>query len=78
MNDFNKPIYVSINGETKSLRQWAMDSGVSAGTIYSRYQRGVRGKALIKPFVPIGIRNGNKKTALKQLWGKWVYVGTQA
>lgn len=76
-SSFQSAVYVTINGEIKSLRRWAKDSGLSIGTVYSRYRRGVRGEALIKqPYIPVGIRNGNKKAALKELWGKWVYVGT--
>lgn len=43
-NNFN----VEINGETKNLAQWSAFSGVSRGTIYSRYQKGVRGADLLK------------------------------
>lgn len=69
-------IYITLDGVTKTLREWAEEKGISYTTVYHRYRKGVRGKALIKLFIPIGIRNGNKKAALKELWGKWVYVGT--
>ena len=76
-SSFQSPVYVTINDETKSLRRWAKDSGLPVGTVYSRYRNGIRGEALIEPNKYTGIRNDDKRSALKDLWhGRWVYVRT--
>ncbi|MDD6490282.1 MAG: hypothetical protein PUG48_10850 [Clostridia bacterium] len=43
-----KKLFVEINGETKSITEWAIISGVNAKTIHSRYDNGVRGEDLIR------------------------------
>lgn len=47
-NNRNDCVFVEINGETKTLTQWATESGVKRGTIYSRYHRGIVGEDLIR------------------------------
>ena len=42
-------IMVEINGETKSLRNWARENDLIYDTIFARYRIGIRGEALIKP-----------------------------
>ena len=39
---------VDIDGQTKTLTQWAREYGLNAGTVQSRYKRGFRGKDLVK------------------------------
>lgn len=42
-------IYITHEGKTLSLSQWARESGLCYETILSRYQRGVRGAELFVP-----------------------------
>lgn len=42
---------IEINGEVKSLSQWARISGVTRQTIQRRYDKGIRGDDLLSPVV---------------------------
>lgn len=42
-------VTVTINGMSKSLREWSDDSGVHFGSLASRYYRGQRGVELLAP-----------------------------
>ncbi len=42
-------IMVTIDGRTKSLYAWSQESESFFTTIYKRYAKGIRGKALIAP-----------------------------
>lgn len=41
--------YADIDGETKSLKEWAEFFGISYAVILERYHRGVTGRELIAP-----------------------------
>ena len=41
-------IRIEIEGVVKTLTEWSLESGVAIETIWSRYNRGVKGKDLIK------------------------------
>ena len=42
-------IYLTIDGEVKSLREWAEFFGIAYYTVLYRYHAGKRGRDLIKP-----------------------------
>ena len=42
--------WITINGETKALREWAEEKGLNKGTVQWRWQQGLRGEDL---FVPV-------------------------
>ena len=42
-------IYLSIDGELRSLKEWAEFFGVEYYTVLYRYRKGKRGRDLIKP-----------------------------
>lgn len=73
-------IYITLDGVTKPLRQWAMEKGISYTTVFNRYRNGVRGKQLFsrKVLMPEPDNVTWKRIeAVRKLWhGKWVYVGT--
>lgn len=48
-NNTRRNHFVSINGETKTISQWAQSSGLKPATIGSRYKKGIRGKELLAP-----------------------------
>lgn len=41
-------VQVTINGETKTLSEWAESEGINQKTLFTRYYRGDRGKRLIR------------------------------
>jgi hypothetical protein len=41
--------YVTLNGETKCLSEWAEEFGLARSTVSARYIRGARGMALFAP-----------------------------
>lgn len=45
----NDAITVEINGETKTLREWAKENNLIYDTAFARYRSGKRGEELIKP-----------------------------
>jgi len=45
-------VYVTINGETKHLLEWADVAGLKRSTVVTRYYKGIRGMDLIKPAKP--------------------------
>lgn len=48
-NNRSNNVYLTINGETKPLAQWATENGLKYCTVEKRYLRGKRGADLIKP-----------------------------
>lgn len=42
-------VFVDIEGESKSLTEWAKETKICRSTIINRYEKGYRGKDLIKP-----------------------------
>lgn len=40
---------ITIDGETKTMQEWANQAGISASTIYLRSKAGITGRALILP-----------------------------
>ena len=42
-------IYAEIDGEIKSLKEWAKFFGMGYQTLLYRYNKGITGRALIKP-----------------------------
>lgn len=47
-NNRKHHILLEINGETKTVAQWAKESGVKYSTIYARHIRGLTGESLIR------------------------------
>ena len=70
---------ITLDGVTKTMAQWAEETGISYSTLWTRYRRGVRGAEL---FSKSPIHSGSyfeKAAMISELWsGKWVYVGTKA
>lgn len=48
-NNIRRNNLIDIDGEIKSLSQWSKKSGVSRQTIQRRFDKGVRGSALLEP-----------------------------
>ncbi len=46
-------VRVKINGEVRHIREWAESAGLEAGTVISRYRRGIRGADLLGPLKKI-------------------------
>lgn len=44
-----KNIFLTINGETRTLSEWQRFSKISHYAFYKRYREGIRGEELIKP-----------------------------
>lgn len=40
-------VYLTIDGDTKPLQQWAKDSGIASATILARHRRGITGRLLL-------------------------------
>lgn len=47
-NNRENQIFLKINGERKTIAQWAKETGVRYGTIHARYNRGWTGEKLIR------------------------------
>ena len=47
-NNRGHHILLEINGETKTIAQWAKESGIKYRTIHARYNRGWTGESLIR------------------------------
>lgn len=49
--NYNKrnTVFITINGETRNLKEWSEISGLSKHLIYSRFRRGWNGTDLLKP-----------------------------
>ena len=39
---------IEIEGEQKTIQEWATETGLSYATIHQRYEKGIRGKKLLK------------------------------
>ena len=50
-NNTRKNIYVSINGDVKTLSQWCRKTGVLYTTAYQRLRRGIKPEYAIKPII---------------------------
>ena len=48
-NNKRSSVLITINGETKTLTQWARIYNIGAPTVFSRYNRGWRGEKLFSP-----------------------------
>ena len=48
-NNREKTVFVEINGQSKTLSQWAEVTGLKYGTIKRRHEKGATGIDLIKP-----------------------------
>lgn len=48
-NNRSTNVQVTINGETKTVTQWATASGIKRHTIFNRLKRGLKGSALLEP-----------------------------
>jgi hypothetical protein len=57
---------LEINGTTKSMSEWAAETGISIGTVWSRLRLGWSAMdAVFRPFTPQRERNcGRRKTSL--------------
>lgn len=70
---------ITLDGVTKTMAQWAEETGISYSTLWTRYQRGVRGAELFSKSLVHSGSYFKKAVMIRELWrGKWVYVGTQA
>ena len=73
-------IYITLDGVTKTLREWAEEKGISYTTVYHRYRKGVRGERLFSRKVLMHEPDNvtwKRIKAVRDLWhGRWVYVGT--
>jgi hypothetical protein len=51
MQNYNKrnTVYITINGETRNLKEWSDLSGISKGLIYRRFKKGWQGSDLLRP-----------------------------
>ena len=47
-NNRGHHIFLEINGETKTVAQWAKETGIGYRTIHARYNRGWTGESLIR------------------------------
>lgn len=50
-NNKTNNVFVVINGQKKTLSQWARHAGISRSAMHSRYKRGDRGERLIRASV---------------------------
>jgi hypothetical protein len=48
-NNIRRNFNIDIEGESKSISEWSRISEVTRNTIYRRFNKGVRGKDLLKP-----------------------------
>ena len=48
-NNRRSNVFATIDGKTKTLSEWAKESGLAAGTVWFRYKHGKRGEQLIAP-----------------------------
>ena len=48
-NNTSRNVFVEINGETKTLAQWANLYGLKYDLVWKRYQKGLIGEKLIEP-----------------------------
>ncbi len=81
MSSRGTTIYITLDGVTRTLKEWAMEKGISYTTVYHRYRNGIRGEWLFSRKVLIMPEPDNvtwkRIEAVRELWhGKWVYVGT--
>lgn len=60
MNNTSQNVFVTINGETKTLREWSKETGIDERLLGYRFRRGYKGKELLskKPL------NRHKKTTI--------------
>lgn len=60
----SRNVLIEINGETRTLSEWARISGVHKCTINYRYKHGYSGSDLIKPYktkiIPKGVREDGR------------------
>lgn len=73
-------IYLPLDGVTRTLKEWAMEKGISYSTVYHRYRNGIRGEQLFSREVLLPESDNvtwKRIEAVRDLWhGRWVYVGT--
>lgn len=48
-NNTRRNHFIEINGEKKTMQQWADEHNMSKHTFYARYAKGLRGEDLIAP-----------------------------
>lgn len=61
-NNTRRNHIIEINGEQKTMQQWADEYNMSKHTFYARYAKGLRGKDLIDPvkkYRPRRVKNEN-------------------
>lgn len=56
-NNRSNTVYLLVEGQTKTLREWSRETGIKPKSIWARYKHGKTGKALIAPV------SGNEKSA---------------
>lgn len=56
--------WIEVNGVTKTMAQWAKDTGIHMTTLHRRYHAGVRGEEFLKPSKPV--LPNNKRWATRQ------------
>jgi hypothetical protein len=56
-NNRRDSIFVTREGETRTLTEWARELEFSPVTLFGRYSRGLRGDALFAPVTPRHLRN---------------------
>ena len=80
MSSRGTTIYITLDGVTKTLREWAEEKGISYTTVYHRYRNGIRGEQLFSREVLLPESDNvtwKRIEAVRDLWhGRWVYVGT--
>jgi len=59
LNNTRRNRFLTLNGETKTVAQWAEEAGINAGTIYSRLGRGWSGADLLVVASNTGFRRKN-------------------
>lgn len=71
---------ITLDGVTKTMKEWAEEKGISYTTVYHRYRKGIRGEWLFSRNVLMPEPEGltwKRIEAVRELWhGRWVYVGT--
>lgn len=80
MSSRGTTIYITLDGVTRTLKEWAMEKGISYTTVYHRYRNGIRGEQLFSREVLLPESDNvtwKRIEAVRDLWhGRWVYVGT--
>lgn len=58
---------IEINGVSKTISQWAAESGIKRCTIDNRLRHGIQGEELLKPFRAISFKKGRAPGDLREI-----------